>query len=183
MNDVERQVVFFIADISGYTKFIFSNEKDIAHSQMVIRELITTLLDEVNLPLQLVRIEGDAIFLYAFKDDPEQPWGRVREHLVVNVVTFFQVFANKVSELTIHKVCNCTACTNIEKLKLKIVVHSGRASFYRINDHQELTGTAPIIVHRVGNQQKWDTFVKERSGGNGSVVGLPEQVVVAFAAG
>ena len=36
---------------------------------------------------------------------------------------------------------------------------------------------------RVGNQQKWDTFVKERSGGNGSVVGLPEQVVVAFAAG
>ena len=35
----------------------------------------------------------------------------------------------------------------------------------------------------VGNQQKWDTFVKERSGGNGSVVGLPEQVVVAFATG
>ena len=38
-------------------------------------------------------------------------------------------------------------------------------------------------VPSVGNQQKWDTFVKERSGGNGSVVGLPEQVIVAFAAG
>ena len=25
----------------------------------------------------------------------------------------------------------------------------------------------------VGNQQKWDTFVKERSGGNGGVPGLP----------
>ena len=35
----------------------------------------------------------------------------------------------------------------------------------------------------VGNQQKWDTFVKERSGGNGGVVGLPEQAVVAFALG
>jgi hypothetical protein len=34
----------------------------------------------------------------------------------------------------------------------------------------------------VGNQQKWDTFVKERSGGNGGVLGLPEQAVVAFAA-
>jgi len=34
----------------------------------------------------------------------------------------------------------------------------------------------------VGNQQKWDTFVKERSGGNGGVVGLPQQAVVAFAA-
>ena len=25
----------------------------------------------------------------------------------------------------------------------------------------------------VGNQQKWDTFVKERSGGDGRVLGLP----------
>jgi hypothetical protein len=33
----------------------------------------------------------------------------------------------------------------------------------------------------VGNQQKWDTFVKGRSGGNGGVVGLPQQFVVAFA--
>jgi len=35
----------------------------------------------------------------------------------------------------------------------------------------------------VGNQQKWDTFVKERSGGNGRVLGLPERAVVAFALG
>jgi hypothetical protein len=35
----------------------------------------------------------------------------------------------------------------------------------------------------VGNQQKWDTFVKERSGGDGGVLGLPEQAVVAFALG
>ena len=38
-------------------------------------------------------------------------------------------------------------------------------------------------VMPVGNQQKWDTFVKERSGGNGRVLGLPEQAVVAFALG
>ena len=38
------------------------------------------------------------------------------------------------------------------------------------------------VVWRVGNEQKSDTFVKERSSGYGSVVGLPEQVVVAFAA-
>ena len=149
MNDVERQAVFFIADISGYTKFIFSNEKEISHSQMVIRELITTLLEEVNLPLQLVRIEGDAIFLYAIKDDPEQPWERLSKDLVSNMLAFFRVFANKISELTIHKICNCTACTNIERLKLKAVVHSGSAAFYRVNEHQELTGTGPIIVHRL----------------------------------
>ena len=149
MNDVEREAVLFIADISGYTKFIFSNEKEIAHSQMVIRELITTLLEEVNLPFQLVRIEGDAIFLYAIKDDPGQPWESVSKNLVSNMMTFFKVFANKISELTIHKICNCKACNNIEQLKLKAVAHSGRAAFYRVNEHQELTGTGAIIVHRL----------------------------------
>ena len=41
----------------------------------------------------------------------------------------------------------------------------------------------PEIYPGVGNQQKWDTFVKERSGGDGGVLGLPEQAVVAFALG
>ena len=52
------------------------------------------------------------------------------------------------------------------------------------DDSVSLSWNAVTDAHYyVGNQQKWDTFVKERSGGNGSVVGLPEQVVVAFAAG
>ena len=149
MNDVERQAVFCIADMSGYTKFIFSNEKEISHSQMVIRELITTLLEEVNLPFRLVRIEGDAIFLYAVKDDPERPWETASRDLVTNMIAFFTAFSNKISELILHKICSCTACINIEQLKLKVVVHSGLAAFYRVNEHQELTGTGPIVVHRL----------------------------------
>ncbi|MCI0845655.1 MAG: DUF2652 domain-containing protein [Chloroflexi bacterium] len=116
---------------------------------MVIRELITTLLDEVNCPLELVRIEGDAIFLYAIKDDGDRSWEQVSKDLVINMMTFFRVFNNKVSELKIHKFCSCTACINIEALKLKVIVHSGRAAFYQINGHQELTGTSPIVIHRL----------------------------------
>ena len=37
-------------------------------------------------------------------------------------------------------------------------------------------------TNAVGNQRKWDTFVKERLGRYGSGFGLPQQVVVAFAA-
>jgi 2-polyprenyl-3-methyl-5-hydroxy-6-metoxy-1,4-benzoquinol methylase len=149
MNDAEREAIFFIADISGYTKFIFSNEKEISHSQMVIRELITTLMDKVVLPLNLVRIEGDAIFLYVLKDDPEHPWETVSKTLATDMIDFFQVFSNKLAELMIHKVCNCNACINIEQLKLKVVAHSGTAAFYRLGEHQELTGTSPIVIHRL----------------------------------
>ena len=39
----------------------------------------------------------------------------------------------------------------------------------------------PSHRNSVGNQEKWDTFGKERSRGCGSVTGLPEQAVVAFA--
>jgi len=42
---------------------------------------------------------------------------------------------------------------------------------------------AVCMLLSVGNQQKWDTFVKEISGGDGRVLGLPEQAVVAFALG
>jgi len=38
-----------------------------------------------------------------------------------------------------------------------------------------------LTTRPVGNQQKWDTFVKERSGGYGSVVGLPALPIVALA--
>jgi len=37
----------------------------------------------------------------------------------------------------------------------------------------EFGGGRILDTWAVGNQQKWDTFVKERSGGNGGVVGLP----------
>jgi 2-polyprenyl-3-methyl-5-hydroxy-6-metoxy-1,4-benzoquinol methylase len=149
METIEREVIFFIIDISGYTRFIFSNQKEIAHSQIIIQEIITSLLDEVKTPLQVIRLEGDAVFLYALKDDPQHPWERVSKSLVFNLMTFFKVFANKIAELTMHKICNCTACNNIERLRLKAVVHSGRAAFYQVGEHQELTGTDVIIVHRL----------------------------------
>ena len=116
---------------------------------MVIRELITALIDEIKLPLRLIRIEGDAVFLYALMDDPERPWEAESAGLVANVLRLFQVFSDQVSELTIHKICSCAACTNIERLKLKAVVHSGLAAFYEVSGHQELTGTGPIVVHRL----------------------------------
>jgi len=149
LDDSQREAMFFIADISGYTKFIFSNEKEISHSQMVIRELITTLLEKIVEPLQIIRIEGDAIFFFVFKDDPKTPWDALSEQITLKLELFFKVFAHKMAELNLHKVCHCTACINIENLKLKVVVHSGPAAFYRVNDYQELTGTSPIVIHRL----------------------------------
>ena len=148
-QSAEKDVIFFIADISGYTRFIVSNEKEMVHSQIIIRDLINTIISEIKAPMHVIRLEGDAIFLYVDKGDPLVRWELVRPTLLETLITFFRVFSNKITELTLHKICNCNACNNVDRLKLKIVAHSGKTMFFNINDILELSGTAPIIIHRL----------------------------------
>lgn len=148
-QSAEKNVIFFIADISGYTRFIVSNEKEMVHSQIIIRDLINTIISEIKAPMQVIRLEGDAIFLYVDKGDPLVRWELVQATLLETLITFFRVFSNKITELTLHKICNCNACSNVDQLKLKIVAHSGKTMFFSINDILELSGTAPILIHRL----------------------------------
>ena len=65
MQAVEKRVVIVLADISGYTRFMVENQMSAIHGQQYITFLIETLLREVNIPLRLQEIEGDALFLYS----------------------------------------------------------------------------------------------------------------------
>lgn len=148
-TSAEKEVIFFVADISGYTRFIVTNEKEMVHSQIIVRDLISTIISEIKAPMQLIRLEGDALFLYVDKGDPLVRWELVRVTLLEILIQFFRVFSNKITELTLHKICNCNACNNVDRLKLKVVAHSGKTLFFHINDILELSGTAPIIIHRL----------------------------------
>ncbi len=108
----EREVVFFIADISGYTRFILSNEKAQSHSLVIVRDLMNTILQEVKMPFQLLRLEGDAAFLYIDKADPQVRWDFVGPALLDKLIQFFRVFA-QIAELSVHRIlllqclCQC----------------------------------------------------------------------------
>ena len=65
MEAREQRVVLILADISGYTKFMVENQLSAVHGQIVITSLIESILREVDIPLRLQGIEGDAIFVYA----------------------------------------------------------------------------------------------------------------------
>ena len=54
--------LLFLPDISGFTEFVQSTEKE--HSQHVISELLEVLIEADNLGLELAEIEGDALFFY-----------------------------------------------------------------------------------------------------------------------
>src|SRR5262249_31800238 len=135
-----------IADISGYTNFMLSNVKALEHSQEVISELIKTIIEQVEIPLEVSKLEGDAVFLYAAKEDAS--WHRVKKVIAEKLIGFFSVFQAPIRQLQ-ETTCICGACTNVDRLKLKLIVHSGEALFYRIGKFLELAGVDVIIVHRL----------------------------------
>ena len=150
MNDqATHQVLLIIADISGYTKFMVSSDLEIEHSQHVISELIQTIIRQIEIPLEVSKLEGDAVFLYVIKDNDTFTWQDIRKVTGEKLILFFDAFHEKLQELGAHSSCPCGACSNLHALKLKIVVHSGEALFYRIHHFNELSGTDVILVHRL----------------------------------
>jgi hypothetical protein len=73
-------VVLIIADISGYTRFMTRTKMSLAHAQAIITELLQSILHEIEIPLHVVEIEGDAVFFYGIEVGcPKTPFlGRIR---------------------------------------------------------------------------------------------------------
>ncbi len=122
-------VVLLLADISGYTGFMLSHEKALAHSQMIIGELMESLIREIEFPLEL---EGDALFMYSPKTATAEAWEGRSRRLVERVLRLFQVFGRRVAEIEAYSVCRCPACANLKKLKLKVVAHSGEGLLTKV---------------------------------------------------
>jgi hypothetical protein len=59
------KALYFMPDISGFSQFV--NDTEIEHSVHIIAELLELLLDNNTLNLQLIEIEGDALFMFSTK--------------------------------------------------------------------------------------------------------------------
>ena len=142
-------MLLIIADIGGYTRYMTANAKTSAHSQTIITELITTIIKQADAPLEIAKLEGDAVFLFCRQPPDPLRWMETRAQISAKLSDFFQLFREKLHELSHSNHCTCHACAHIEKLRLKIVVHSGEALFHRVAHFEELAGVDIIIVHRL----------------------------------
>ncbi len=144
-----KQVILLIVDISGYTRFMVSNRMDIAHSQWVISQIIKTIINQVEIPLEIAKLEGDAVFLYAIQEGDETTAAEIGRAIRRKLLKFFAAFSEKVAELSQSNTCDCNACNQAARLRLKLIVHSGEALFYQVDKFFELAGPDVIIVHRL----------------------------------
>jgi len=142
-------VLLIIADISGYTRYMTANAKTLAHSQTLIIGLVEAIIHQVEAPLEVAKLEGDAIFLFCRKPQDTARWQEIRADISRKLLEFFECFREKLALLGRSNTCTCHACTHLEKLRLKIIVHSGEVLFHRVLQFNELAGTDVIIVHRL----------------------------------
>jgi hypothetical protein len=140
----ERPVHLLIADISGFTQFIWAHRESLAHAQLLINDLLGAVLDHAGPPFEIAKLEGDAVFFYL----PGEAAGS-GERLAEAIPTFFASFRAKQKELAEGNLCHCSACTRIESLRLKVILHRGTALFFSLGGFQELSGPDVITVHRL----------------------------------
>src|ERR1700736_2951863 len=133
MEPREQRLVMILADISGYPKFMVENQLAAVHGQQCITFLIETILREVDIPLHLQGIEGDAVFLYATNPGDDQIWREMLSQVRTKLVRFFEVFIEAMIMAGEAPPCKCAICRNPKDLKLKVMVHSGRAVFNTIS--------------------------------------------------
>ena len=109
-----QKALYFMPDISGFTHFV--NTTEVEHSIHIIAELLELLLDNNTLELQLVEIEGDALFMYTTKIP-------TYSQLLDQVKVMLESFHIHTKEYETKRICDCGSCKTTIDLDLKFLVH------------------------------------------------------------
>jgi class 3 adenylate cyclase len=144
-----KRLLLILADISGYTRFMLASQLALVHGQQVITQLIEAILREVEIPLEIKEIEGDAVFLYAVHPGDDEGWSEVCEEVGRKLLRFFEVFSAALVSESESTACPCSVCRNLDGLKLKIIVHSGEALLHTIGRFADISGVDVILAHRL----------------------------------
>jgi hypothetical protein len=135
------EVLFFIPDLGGFTKFI--TETEIQHSQHIVKELLELLADANTLGMTVSEFEGDAVLFYRNGAPPSL------EQLVQQARKMYLDFHTYLKRFEYHRVCQCGACAGAGSMALKMVAHFGTAGAMQVKDHLKFVGTDIIIAHRL----------------------------------
>lgn len=138
----EQQAFLCIADITGYTGYL--NDSELEHAQGTLTDLLELLVDHAGPPMRISKLEGDAVFSYAFENAFTE--GRMFLDLVEET---YVAFRRAIDSMVLNNTCQCNACANVSSLDLKCVVHFGSFLVQRIGTYDELLGPDVNLVHRL----------------------------------
>lgn len=133
------------ADISGYTRFSRLHLTSLLHAEAIISELLEAIIQAAAFPLQVGQLEGDAVLMYA-----AVPTGREADaarDIAQQIHQLFLAFAAREHALiTCDAGCVCSACNEIELLKLKALLHFGEFTLQTLQGIAEITGPGVSVL-------------------------------------
>jgi class 3 adenylate cyclase len=144
-----RDALLLLCDISGYTRFVTANRETLAHSYVIILELMQALTQQVRVPFEIAKLEGDAVFLFSWLPTEVVARQRTMANVLELMQEMFAAYDSRLEELMATNLCPCEACVNAQKLDLKIIAHLGPVLMHRIGKFSELSGVDVILAHRL----------------------------------
>ena len=144
-----------LADISGYTSFLrsvaFEHRNDafagttVPGAYAILSTLLDGIVGRLVPPFTLSKLEGDAVFAYA-----DGTTSLPRGH---DVLACFEAcyadFRRRVADAHATYTCWCDACSRIDALDLKFVLHAGAFVIQDIAGRRELVGPEVVVAHRL----------------------------------
>jgi uncharacterized protein YndB with AHSA1/START domain len=141
---------FAIADISGYTHFVSGVELD--HAQDIIADVMDTLVRGLRPPFRLAKFEGDAAFVYALDGKIDGPL------MQDSIERAYFAFRKRLRSIKQASSCECQACSRMQSLDVKFVVHHGQFIRQKMSGREELAGRDVILIHRLLKNDVGKTF-------------------------
>jgi len=140
-----------LVDISGYTKFIRLHRLSLIHAERIITELLNCVIDASDHPLALNKLEGDAALFFATYDETIPGKAQACAAAVLNQITgFFDIFNVRERELvSACSLCACEACARVDRLRIKVIAHSGTILLKQVRHLEEIAGEDVILAHRL----------------------------------
>jgi len=126
--------LLFIPDISGFTELVHST--DVLTGRQITYELLSAVIGQNNLQLNIAEVEGDAILFYRYGTAPSV------SELLEQFEIMKRAFERKREELEI-------SFSRPINLSLKVIAHYGAMTEYKIGQFKKLYGKVVIEAHRL----------------------------------
>jgi Protein of unknown function (DUF2652) len=139
-----------LTDISGYTTYLLGTELE--HAQDVLSDLMGVVVSNLQPPLHVSKLEGDAVFSYAL----DGACGA--STLLDTIERSYFAFRSRQRDIDHATSCMCEACKLIPGLDLKFIVHHGSFVRRELAGNEELTGRDVIVLHRLAKNTAADVL-------------------------
>lgn len=144
-----------LADISGYTSFLqsvaYAHRDDafadgaVPGAYAILSGVLDGIVGRLVPPFTLSKLEGDAVFVYS---DGETSPPRGQDALDC-ISACYTDFRRRVDDARATYTCWCDACSRIDLLELKFVLHAGAFVIQDIAGQREVVGPEVVVAHRL----------------------------------